>query len=218
MKLSELREASFNPRVMSASQIEILKENIANLGDLGGIVFNRRTGNLVGGHQRVKALKETAPETEVVLEEQLAEPNEQGTVARGYILHDGEKFSYREVDWDQQTEKIANVAANNVHGGWDVSKLTDLIQGLASEVGDITGLHATGFSQEALDAIVKGSPSLEHILRKEDIGKLGFEFPKDILDPAVPETVLSESLLDEREIDESIPTANTCPKCGYKFS
>lgn len=217
MKLSELREASFNPRAMSESQLKILKENIANLGDLGGIVFNRRTGNLVGGHQRVKALKEAAPDTEVVIEEQLPSVNEQGTIARGYILHDEEKFTYREVDWDEQTEKIANIAANNVHGGWNVSKLTDLVQSLASELGDISALQPTGFSQEALQALVDGSAGLNDILRKEDIGKLAFEIPVNPLG-AIEDTIVPQPILDEQELDETIQTAHTCPKCGYQFS
>lgn len=214
MKLSELREADFNPRVMSDGQLLILRENLANLGDLGGIVFNRRTGNLVSGHQRVKALKESAPDTEIIIEETFDTPNSQGTVARGYFSHNGEKFVYREVDWDEQAERIANLAANNVHGGWDVSKLTDLVRDLSGTVDDISSLKATGFSQEALDAMTKGSSSLEHILRNEDIGKLGIKLEET---PEI-EVVEDSSLLDEKELDENIPTANTCPKCGYKFN
>lgn len=214
MKVSELREAEFNPRVMSEAQLQILKDNLANLGDLGGIVFNRRTGNLVGGHQRLKALKEIAPGGDVVIEESFGEPNGQGTTARGHILHQGEKFAYREVDWDEQTERIANIAANNVHGGWDVGKLTDLVKELACD-GDISALTATGFSQNALDAIIYGSAGLEDILRREDVSKLSIDL-EELSTPDVE--IVTDAILAEKELDENIETAHTCPKCGYKFS
>lgn len=218
MKLSELREASFNPRFMSDAQLEVLRGNLSSLGDLGGIIFNRRSGNLVGGHQRVRALKENSPDIDVTIEEQLTEPNTHGTVARGFILHEGEKFAYREVDWDEQTERIANIAANNVHGTWDIPKLEELVKGLSSEI-DISELAQTGFSQEVLAAITNGSANIEQVLRLNEIGRLGITLPEPLNgDIGTPGDLLLQEMPEEKELDENIPTAHTCPKCGYKFS
>lgn len=44
-----------NPRVIAPERITELKQALALFGDLGGIVFNRRTGRTVGGHQRIQA-------------------------------------------------------------------------------------------------------------------------------------------------------------------
>lgn len=218
MKLSELREASYNPRVISDTQLLTLKRNLLSLGDLGGIIFNVRSGNLIGGHQRVKAFKEIAPDSELVTEERLEEANFQGTTARGYFVHEGEKFSYREVDWDEQTERIANIAANNVHGSWDVKKLEDLITDLASDVLDLETLSQTGFSQDVLASIVKGTESVEQLLRLDEMGRLGMATPDMLIDPIRSEALTVPPALDEKELDENMATDHTCPKCGYQFS
>lgn len=36
--------------------LRALQKSMAEFGDLSGIVFNRRTGNLIGGHQRIKII------------------------------------------------------------------------------------------------------------------------------------------------------------------
>jgi hypothetical protein len=57
---------------------------LAEFGDLGGIVLNRRTGLLVGGHQRTSVM----PDGRLRVED-LEEPEADGTVARGWIEHGG---------------------------------------------------------------------------------------------------------------------------------
>lgn len=56
MALADLAPADYNPRRISPKAMQGLRASLTRFGELGGIVFNRRTGNLVGGHQRVKAL------------------------------------------------------------------------------------------------------------------------------------------------------------------
>lgn len=60
LKLSDLKPAEYNPRKISADQLKNLKKSIEEFGDLSGIVFNRRTGNVVGGHQRLKCVPDDA--------------------------------------------------------------------------------------------------------------------------------------------------------------
>ena len=138
-KLSELNEAPYNPRKISDHQYSALLESIDKFGDISGIVFNRKTGNLVGGHQRIKAFKEIGTD-KVVITEQLNEPNSRGTVARGYVINGDEKFTYREVEWTMEWEKMANVAANKIQGEWDNAKLVEVL-------ADLEEINLTGFTE-----------------------------------------------------------------------
>lgn len=98
MKLSELKPAAYNPRTISAQAFTGLKFSLAEFGDISGIVFNRTTGNLVAGHQRVKALHE-----------QYGDLNFNGD---GIVTPNGERFAVRFVEWPLAKERAANVAAN----------------------------------------------------------------------------------------------------------
>lgn len=53
---SEIKNAEYNPRVISAEAKRKLKRGIEKLGMLGPIVWNKRTGFIVGGHQRVSIM------------------------------------------------------------------------------------------------------------------------------------------------------------------
>ena len=130
--------AKFNPRKITKPELDRLKKAFEEFGDLGGIVFNRRTDNLIGGHQRVKVI----PKDAVIEKTELSEPSRTGTVAHGFIIIDGEKYSYREVDWDKTKEKIANIAANTHGGDWDEEKLGEILKELSADVNfdiDLTG-------------------------------------------------------------------------------
>lgn len=55
---SRLKDADYNPRVISPSAFRRLKESIRRSGMIQPPVWNKRTGNIVGGHQRLRALDE----------------------------------------------------------------------------------------------------------------------------------------------------------------
>lgn len=113
MLLSELKEAEYNPRTISEAALEGLKFSLDEFGDISGIVFNRQTGNLVAGHQRVKALKAKYGDLVIV------PLNEE----EGFIEAPGKKiFRVRFVDWEIEKEKAANIAANSetIQGDWTI--------------------------------------------------------------------------------------------------
>lgn len=56
IKRSQIHLNPCNPKRHSDKQIEKQKANIKKVGFLGGIVWNKRTGNLIDGHRRVMAL------------------------------------------------------------------------------------------------------------------------------------------------------------------
>lgn len=104
LPITVLAEADYNARAITATALSGLAVSAETFGDLSGIVFNERTGRLVAGHQRMKVIRAS------------------GTIewvrtgkAEGYITHGktGERFHVRIVDWDETTERMANLVANN---------------------------------------------------------------------------------------------------------
>jgi len=68
MKLKDLKPAEYNPRTISKKAFDGLGASMSRFGLLMPIVWNERTGNIVGGHQRYKHLVESgATETDVVV-------------------------------------------------------------------------------------------------------------------------------------------------------
>jgi hypothetical protein len=144
-KVSDLKANPDNPRKISDEKLGMLDKSMKKFGDLSGIVANRRSGLMVGGHQRVKQI---APDAEVVITQRYKKPTRTGTVAEGYVLLAGERFTYREVWWDAKTEKAANIAANAHGGEWEMEKLTKWVSELRLAGLD---LDLIGFTAAELD-------------------------------------------------------------------
>lgn len=98
---SELKPAAYNPRKITQHALTGLQNSLLAFGDLQQIVVNRRTGNIIGGHQRYDALVALGEtELEVIV-----------------------------ADMDEQTEMAANISLNNkaIQGDWDDDKLDELL-------------------------------------------------------------------------------------------
>jgi hypothetical protein len=68
MPLADLTPASYNPRKISVEAYQGLGKSIDKFGLLIPIVWNKRSGNIVGGHQRFRFLMEKGEtETDVVV-------------------------------------------------------------------------------------------------------------------------------------------------------
>ena len=112
MKIKDLKPADYNPAQSQTNSLSALKNPFRNLGFVG-IVFNRRTDNLVGGHQRLKCL----PPDAKIEKKNSQSPPRTGTVAEGYIIipssvvsaeagiQKEERYSHREVDWPVEKKK-----------------------------------------------------------------------------------------------------------------
>jgi len=99
MKVSDLKYAPYNPRKIDEKELAKLKRSISEFGYVEPIVWNQRTGFVVGGNQRLKALRELGiEEVDVVV-----------------------------VDLDDAKEKALNVALNKISGEWDFPKLKDVL-------------------------------------------------------------------------------------------
>lgn len=67
-KLKDLNPATYNPRRISDQALKGLGASIERFGCVELIVWNKRSGNIVSGHQRFKVLqKQGVTETEVVV-------------------------------------------------------------------------------------------------------------------------------------------------------
>jgi hypothetical protein len=53
---SEINFAPYNPRVKDPKVVESLKKNFKKVGFMGGLIWNKLSKNLVGGHKRLEAL------------------------------------------------------------------------------------------------------------------------------------------------------------------
>ena len=127
MEIKNLSANPGNPRRITDKKLSQLKKTLEEFGDLGGFVFNRRSQQLVGGHQRAKLFSQDAP---IHIERTYDTHTRTGTVAEGYVILKGERFKYREVDWDDLREKAANIAANKGAGEWDDEKLGEWFKDL----------------------------------------------------------------------------------------
>lgn len=76
LPVSDLHPADYNPRKDLApgdKQYDKLARSIETFGYVEPIVWNRTTGNIVGGHQRLKVLVEQGYKTVEVVEVELNE-------------------------------------------------------------------------------------------------------------------------------------------------
>ena len=107
-KLSELVPADYNPRQTlreGDKAWEKLNNSMEAFGLVEPIIWNRRTGHIVGGHQRYAILcAQGVEETEVSV-----------------------------VNLPEQEEKALNLALNKISGQWDDSKLEELLSELAQQ-------------------------------------------------------------------------------------
>lgn len=109
-----------NPRNINDKAEQGLRTSMERYGDLSGITFNKQSGQLVCGHQRVHQLKSMG-----------------GVYRDGAIWIGNDCFTVRVVDWNQQIENEANVAANNpeIQGEWD-SSIMSLLDELKANMPD----------------------------------------------------------------------------------
>ena len=136
-----------NPRRITQEARERLRKALDKFGDLSGIVFNRTTGHLVGANQRVSLFKEQKAELHI---EDRHAVDKRGTTARGYVLLDGERYGYREVEWDFKREQAAMLAANNHAGEWEDEAVAAILGSLDEEMRMLTG-----FNDEAVKTLLE---------------------------------------------------------------
>lgn len=112
-KTESLLPAEYNPRKdlkPGDPEYEKLKRSIEQFGYVEPVIWNKATGRVVGGHQRLKVLIDMGiKEVDCVV-----------------------------VDFDEEHEKALNVALNKISGDWDKDKLALLITDLQASDFDVS--------------------------------------------------------------------------------
>jgi len=119
----QAKEYHKNPRKIETEDVEKLSESIEKYGDLSGIVHNVETDEIISGNQRSFKVFDIAS-CEIEFTQQNEAPDEQGTVALGYLVYEGKKYAYRQVKWSEEWAEEANIAANAAGGTWDEAILS----------------------------------------------------------------------------------------------
>lgn len=131
---ARLNPAAYNPRKdlkPGDREYEKLKRSIVEFGYVEPVIWNIQTGNVVGGHQRLKVLVDMG-QTEI-----------------DCVV----------VDLDLRREKALNVALNKIQGDWDEEKLASLMAEFDAtdfdvsltgfEAGEVDALLNRFYSHEA---------------------------------------------------------------------
>lgn len=160
IKIDDINPAKYNPRKdlqPDDPEFEKIMQSIQEFGYVEPVVINRRTGNLVGGHQRCKVLRQL-----------------------GYT-----EIEYIEVDLDEKQEKILNVALNRIKGRWDTEKLVALLTEI-QELGKIemTGfepweLEALKMQYDHIDDLLNEEYS-EYGQNEKDTFTMTFTLPAEV--------------------------------------
>ena len=144
---SMIKNAPYNPRKISEPALKKLRDNIKRVGLIEPPVWNSRTGNLVGGHQRLRAM-DTINRS----------PNYDVTVVV--------------VDMDEKTEKEQNIFLNNptAQGEWDAEALEELFKvdklepaNTGFSDGDVLSMFGIGAIDQNIEALERLGDQLREL-------------------------------------------------------
>ena len=154
LKTEVLIPADYNPRKdlkPGDPEYEKLKRSIEEFGYVEPIIWNKRTGRVVGGHQRLKVLLSLGiKEVECVI-----------------------------IEMDDEKEKALNIALNKISGDWDKEKLALLISDLNASDFDVslTGFEPSEledlFKDSIKDRIKEDDFDVDGELKKPAVSRLG---------------------------------------------
>lgn len=154
--VGKLNPADYNPRFKLKPGMDAyarLKKSLERWGLVQPLVWNKRTGNVVGGNQRLGVIKREFPATKGIM----------CTV----------------VNMSIEEEKALNVALNNpsLSSDWDLTLLPDVMLSLSTDLQELSGFTTTdledmlGMSERADVFGERGASTspLEHVTRKRAI-------------------------------------------------
>lgn len=153
-KTAELLPADYNPRKdlkPGDAEYEKLKRSLEQFGYVEPVIWNKNTGRVVGGHQRLKVLIDMGmTEVDCVV-----------------------------VELDEEKEKALNIALNKISGEWDNDKLALLISDLQGVDFDVslTGFDPEEiedlFKDDMKDGVKDDDFDVEEELKKPTVSKAG---------------------------------------------
>jgi hypothetical protein len=127
LDVDKLLENEENPRVIYPKQFRALNESLEQFGNLGVLVFNERSGRIVGGNQRLRILRQ----------------------------HGIHKTLGYNVDMDDDEEMALLVTLNNqgAMGTWDMPKAITAVERLKKDRPDLYDSFNFQSLRQELDAM-----------------------------------------------------------------
>ena len=124
---ADIKNAEYNPRIMDKESKKRLKAGLQKHGLVSTLTWNKRTGNLVGGHQRLEQLDALEKNKDYSLDVCV-------------------------IDVDEAEEAILNVQLNNpsMQGDWDLDKLAEMTEEFGIDFDEM------GFSKLDVDFMFDG--------------------------------------------------------------
>lgn len=124
---ADIKNADYNPRIMDKEAKKRLKEGLKRHGLVSTLTWNKRTGNLVGGHQRLEQLDALEKNKDYTLDVCV-------------------------IDVPVEEEAVLNVQLNNpsMQGDWDLDKLATMTEEFDLNFQDM------GFTQLDIDFMYDG--------------------------------------------------------------
>lgn len=124
---ADIKNAEYNPRIMDKEAKKRLKAGLKKHGLVSTLTWNKRTGNLVGGHQRLEQLDALEKNKDYSLDVCV-------------------------IDVDEAEEAVLNVQLNNpsMQGDWDLDKLALITEDYG------VGFEEMGFTPLDVDLMFDG--------------------------------------------------------------
>ena len=179
IKITDIVPADYNPRLISESETNKLKNSLSTFGLVDPIVINLKNKHIIGGHQRFDVLIDQHLEDNKIFDEL-------NLIKLGDI---GWVFTDTDLRIESEDhEKALNLSLNKISGEWDTEKLFVILEEL--EVNNFN-IDLTGFDGFDEEIEIKGL-----------LDKMEFSEPEN---KAASENSKSES--EEVEFDEQDDTA-----------
>lgn len=116
--IKKIKEMKYNPREIEKTDYENLKKSIKEFGSVQPLIINK-DNKIIGGHQRLKALKE--------------------------LNH--EKVSVIKLNLPNKKAKALNLALNRISGKWDYELLDKFLKDFDDEAYDLSGFTESELSR-----------------------------------------------------------------------
>jgi len=140
--IRKLRGWTKNPRKISDEELGKLKKVIEHFGVVDPVITDKRLV-IIGGHQRVRALKELGY---------------CGTVPVVRLKRELTRSDFAEL----------NLALNKISGDWDSEKLAPILQGLI----ELPTFELTGFTPQEANLVIESFPEIESNQAEDQIPPL----------------------------------------------
>ena len=136
----DIKGAEYNPRIIDDDAKKRLKKGLKEHGLVASIVWNKKTGHVVGGHQRLNALDSLEGRKDYSLDVCV-------------------------INVDEREEAALNVQLNNpsMQGTWDLDKLADMTEEFDLEFEDM------GFSQLDVDFMFEGDDRFTEMFETPEV-------------------------------------------------